>query len=372
MRALSGETVTFGWFGWRVELATDSRRFGRILGELWNACPEPPPDRPPKRFRVLLGGPGGPRYEGPDGRVRLLDRRHPALHAYHLLVTELLGSVGDHFALHGTTVVREGEGMLLSGPSNFGKTTLAIHLARRGWALLAEDVSFLERASGRAIPFPRTLHLRPGTRETLSCEDLDRAATAAEDPTAEEWAIRPGEILPLFPTPAGLRVAVILRSPEDAGGFRRFPLYEIRLAQDAEPLLRELPGLDGIDGFELPDEDPLLVRLRVKRAAALVAWLAEHRDEVVSATKLPGSAPVFEGPPRLEPVGPFQAAVELGQEMLNRHPGSRIAEEFSGREAELVLELGEMLRKARCYALLPGRLEQTLDLLEAAFEEKRP
>lgn len=367
MRPANVPRLEFGWFGSRVELSSDSRPLRQLVCRLWGGSSPPPSDgAPTRRYAVELGG-DGPTYEGPGGRL-MLDRREPLLHAYNLFVSDLLGCLGSHFALHATTVVRGGGGLLVAGPSTFGKTTLAVHLARRGFALLSDDVTFLERRSGRAVPFPRALHLRAGTRRTLPEEDLESASKAAEDASLDEWTLPPGAWLPVASESVPLRTVAILRPRADGAGVRRFPLYDIRAAAGHEGLLEELEALDGVRGAEPVDGAPGRVLVRVDRAGALADWLGRHRQVVVSAVKMAASAPGFDDPPALERIGTFQAALELGQEMLNRHPGSRLAEEFEGREAELVMELGEMLRAARCHALLPGRLEETLDLLVQAFE----
>ncbi len=367
MGSATVQTIEFDWFGTRVELCADSGALRQIVRRLWGGSPPPPKGAPSRRYAIELRGAGGPSFAGPGGQLAL-DGREPPLHAYNLLVSDLLGCLGDHVALHATTVARGGGGLLVAGPSTFGKTTLAVHLARRGFALLSDDVTFLDRRSGRAIPFPRAVHLRAGTRRTLPEEDLESASRAAEDTSLEEWTLPPGGWLRVASEPAPIRTVAILRPREDGAGVRRFPLYDIRVAAGHESLLEELEALDGVRSAEPVEGSPGRVRVRVDRAGALAGWLGRHREVVVSAIKMAASVPGFDDPPELERIGTFQAAIELGQEMLNRHPGSRLAGEFEGREAELVMELGEMLRGARCHALVPGRLEQTLDLLVQAFE----
>lgn len=366
MRSAAVPRLEFDWFGSRVELASDSRPLTQLVRRLWGWSP-PLESATTRRYAVELEGAGGPTYEGPGGRLPL-DRREPLLHAYNLLVSDLLGCVGNHLALHATTLVRGGAGLLVAGPSTFGKTTLAVHLARRGFALLSDDVTFLDRRSGCAIPFPRALHLRAGTRRTLPEEDLESASRAAEDTSLEDWTLAAGAWLPVAREPASIRTVAILRPRADGAGVRRFPLYDIRVATGHEGLLEQLEALDGVRSAEPVDGAPGRVLVRVERAGALADWLGRHREAVVFAVKMASSVPGFDDRPELKRIGTFQAALELGQEMLNRHPGSRLAEEFEGREAELVMELGEMLRGARCHALLPGRLEETLDLLVRAFE----
>jgi hypothetical protein len=52
--------------------------------------------------------------------------------------------------VHAACVVRQGSGILLTGPSGAGKSTLTIAMARRGYALLSDDWTYLSVAGGSA------------------------------------------------------------------------------------------------------------------------------------------------------------------------------------------------------------------------------
>ena len=100
----------------------------------------------------------------------------------------------------------------------------------------------------------------------------------------------------------------------------------------------------------------------------LTRWLRDNHDIVVASIKLPDRPPDFSKRSRAVPIGPFQAALELAQEMLNRHQGSLLATEFEGRETHLVAEIAGLLDEARCIALWPGRPEEALELLCSVVE----
>lgn len=60
-------------------------------------------------------------------------------------------------------------GVVLSAPSNTGKTTTALALANSGWRLLGDDITYVRppHMGSRVWGFPRSCHVRPGAYERL-------------------------------------------------------------------------------------------------------------------------------------------------------------------------------------------------------------
>jgi hypothetical protein len=110
------------------------------------------------------------------------------------------------------------------------------------------------------------------------------------------------------------------------------------------------------------------MRVEVEDAAAFRDWVETHPGAVLYLIKYPAQEAEFDARPDLRPISRFQAAVELAQEMQNRHAGSLLAREYAGREIECVLDLAEALGDAKTFALTPGDLTETLALLESMIE----
>lgn len=364
------DTLEFEWFGRHVRLASDSAELLQQVAQLWGSTPAGPPGSASetREYEAILEGPGGMWFRGPEGQVAL-DPVVPRLHAYNLFVTELLGTVSECFVFHGTVVSKDGRAVVVSGPTTFGKTTLGIHLATRGFSLLADDVCILERATGRVVPFTRPLRLRPGARAMLSAEQLAAAEAAVVARQEEDWIVDSARWPGAAKSPAIVGMTVILRPASDGAGVRRFPRYEIRARRERHAVLDELRGIPGISGPpEITDRGATAI-VQVDEVGPLLGWLRKHRADLVYAVKHTSEPPQFDGPPRLEPISRFQAAIELGQEMQNRHDDSRVGREFADREVLMVVEIANLLRDARCLALTPGRLDEAVDAIVAAFDE---
>ncbi|MBX7245870.1 MAG: hypothetical protein K1X53_10250 [Candidatus Sumerlaeaceae bacterium] len=112
--------------------------------------------------------------------------------------------------VHGGLVAKGGKGVLIVGPSHSGKSTLTTYLWRRGWDLLADDVSIIDDQNLCAIPVLRRVSLR---RPSLSLigEDLFHKIleTPSCDETPEGWVFHPSE-LEGRPRPAATRISAII------------------------------------------------------------------------------------------------------------------------------------------------------------------
>ena len=87
------------------------------------------------------------------------------------------------YMVHAATLAHGGEGLLISGASGAGKTTMALALVRGGWEFLGDDTVFLAAEEGRWVgrAFPDEIDITP--------------QTAGFFPELAPWAdpIQPGE-----------------------------------------------------------------------------------------------------------------------------------------------------------------------------------
>ncbi len=102
--------------------------------------------------------------------------------------------VGLHGALLSRELGRARRSVILVGPKEAGKSTLACALWRAGWTLHCDDFTLLD-ASGHAWPTARRVSLRSGSRELLG-EELWQSATQTPNarPSAAGLLFHPHEI----------------------------------------------------------------------------------------------------------------------------------------------------------------------------------
>jgi hypothetical protein len=93
----------------------------------------------------------------PSGQALETVRSRPALPIFHAHA-DLTGWV----PAHGAAVGREGQFVLLAGPSQSGKSTAAIACAAAGWDYAGDDFVMVEPESKRVEPIYASGRLRPG------------------------------------------------------------------------------------------------------------------------------------------------------------------------------------------------------------------
>jgi hypothetical protein len=100
----------------------------------------------------------------------------------------------DHLLFHSGAVEADGTGVLLPGASGSGKSTLVAGLVRAGLGYLTDELTALDMASGRLLPYPKPITVKPGSFDVLSDMDPDACATAGTGPWAgREWHVAVGE-----------------------------------------------------------------------------------------------------------------------------------------------------------------------------------
>lgn len=134
-----------------------------------------PPDEPPQLVR-----------RGPHRAVTVVEYK---------AVTSLTGETPDVLTFHAALVSVHGRGVMIVGPSEAGKSTLATALWLHRHRLLGDDVAVVEAASGIARSGPRRVSLRTPSRPLLGETLWERLIKApASEETVEGYLFHPHEV----------------------------------------------------------------------------------------------------------------------------------------------------------------------------------
>jgi len=110
-------------------------------------------------------------------------------------IVDLVSRHPHVLTLHAALLGRDSRGVLVVGPQQSGKSTLATALWRQGWSLLGDDVAVINAAGVSAEAVPRRVSLRSGSRPLLGEELWQRiASTSSFMPAANGCLFHPAEI----------------------------------------------------------------------------------------------------------------------------------------------------------------------------------
>ncbi|MFQ5767174.1 MAG: hypothetical protein ACE5ID_04245 [Acidobacteriota bacterium] len=306
-----------------------------------------------------------------DGRrtVPLAPGRWRRPHVHNLLYTTLVRSLEGVFLLHAAALEAGGQGLVISAPAGSGKTSLARALVRRQLRFLADDLAPLGGEDGLLHPFPRRLG--------LDAENVARLMSRQGEVVVGDKHFLPPEALGMNPVTHPLPLGgVVIMNPyqgekadgqilltvgllEPAGRFRT------SLDRLAESRIRAVRTVDGLPILEIELAGPQAV------AGAMEA-LAQAEEEILFHCRSYAPGKIYAVRPHLLPISAREAALGLLRETLNREPQSALMRSHGGRTAAVLFHLAGLLEGVPCFSLTPGPLEQTADLLAAAFRRPRP
>lgn len=170
-----------------------------------------------------------------NGRVSMVNLNEaPPEFVVDLVVCAVQSVQTDVLFLHAGSVGVRGAGALIIAPSNGGKSTTTLALARRGHAFLGDDVAVVRLATRELLPFPRSAGLRDGplARSLDGLVQRCRHLRAKRHGT-ERTVVRVSDLFPWSVSgPLPLRFAFVL------GG-----LAESATISEFRPGLGELPRL---------------------------------------------------------------------------------------------------------------------------------
>jgi hypothetical protein len=144
----------------------------------------------------------------------------------------LIATRDDFLQLHAASLVRDGKGLVLVGPSGVGKSTLAASLLARGWEYFCDEFALIEPRTLRLQPFPKAICIKAGAFRLLRERGLPFAGRChyVKGLKGKVAYINPRDIRPsIVGEPAPIRCIVFPKFVPDAEA-QLFPVSRARAA----------------------------------------------------------------------------------------------------------------------------------------------
>ncbi len=347
--------------GARVTLTTDSEDVMRAL------------DARLGRFRSTQGGgvlvearlASSPPRVSVDGSSFVLSPASALSQAISVVFRAIMDQIERFLVLHAAALERDGRALLVAGPSGSGKTTLTLALLERGFRLLSDDFSPLERTSGLVHPFLKAAGIRPGAAQALASA-ITGDAGSPPSRLLSAASLHPAQIATDAVRVAG---AVLIMDPRTKAEAEAPYLFSVLSAGDPQTILGRLAAAPGIRHLGTRGAE-LLFEITPSLASApfLDRLLEDHASEILEFGLVASLEHDLARTPQLEPLTASTAMILLAREIQNRRPGGKLLATVDGNPARLVTELATQIGPVPCSRLIPGSPRATAQLLDRAFE----
>ncbi|OQW94756.1 MAG: hypothetical protein BWK77_08675 [Verrucomicrobia bacterium A1] len=368
--AAAVHSADFLFCGNRVRIAANTTHPLDSFGRIYNP------------FRLDATGPGPVitvtcRFAGEAATYLVADR------AYRVRSADLIANplptlaffiftrIRSHYLVHAGCVSRGGRGIVLSGASGMGKSTLTAYLVSRGMGFLSDEVAPISRATGRVEPFPLHIGIRPGPGEDL-VQDL---------PAADYTLYRDQKKLVDVRDLAG--AAVRESVPLHAVVFlAQRPSAQVQTAAKFDGLIRvaflgvtasfrdELFAETGAERVRETPFEPDMVAwtLRVPAPATFVSTLyavaRRHAIPIAALEHEDLDRRDFQKRPELVAIPKSAGVLELIKKIGPQQKKALLDSEFGGSLPRFVEEVGRLAQPVDFYKLSPGRLDGMIAAVE--------
>jgi hypothetical protein len=165
-------TPNFRALSYRFAVCCDDEALGRHIETLLSSLRDPGDEGAaasgaPHRY-TLTSGASGILDLARDGELLRAGLRRPD--AIDWLVWDVnrgAAETSEHLLFHAGGLEAAGLGVLVPGPSGSGKSTLTAGLTRSGLQYLSDELVAFELATGRLLPYPKPITLKPGSFTAL-------------------------------------------------------------------------------------------------------------------------------------------------------------------------------------------------------------
>jgi hypothetical protein len=223
-------------------------------------------DRKPERPHLLFFG------------SELVAEAHSKAFAIKTLLWHLNAATveraGPFIVLHAGGVVLDEAGVIISGPSGAGKTTLTAALVRAGFGYLTDEALAIDPTTGFLQAYAKALTIQPGSWELLA--DL---RPPASDLSPKVWHVAPSDIRPDAISAPTSPTMVLLLTRRGANEREVTGLEEVSRSEAALELAQQCFGFSA----GAPETLPVLASLLSRCACFRIS--TDDLDQAVRSVK---------------------------------------------------------------------------------------
>lgn len=313
------------------------------------------------KYEVLTDVNGWPVITTKDFCYRVEQPTHLTSLAYGIILRNTFAQIRSHLLFHAGALSYHGKGIILAADAYCGKTTLTLALLRHGFKFLSDEVASLGLNNGELAPYPRCLVVREGTRQLFQQRGWELPSHQIAYKTNEKIAIHLSSAL--LGNNCQPHCLIIMQRPDEVDE----RTCEVTLDSLPDPLLTDLQAI-GLLKKSAPDyEVEGLPVFKTKQTH--IHQICEACDRqgvlVVNVEEIPVAPSYYEKTPHLQELSKLTAALTLLPYFFGGYRSVLVQENDQGSAAGLIESLVKILKPVKCYQLTPGKLDQTVEIINA-------
>ncbi len=291
--------------------------------------------------------------------------------AHGIILRNTFARIRSHLLFHAAALSCGGKGVIVAADSYCGKTTLTLALVRHGFKFLSDDVAALGLHNGQLTPYPRCLIVRGGTLRFFQQRGWELPShQAIAFKSQERTAIH------LSPTLLGNKcqphcLIILQRQDQVDERICKITLDSLpdRLLTDLQAiglLTNSVPhphGFKNIDGLNETQGLPVF-KAKSTHINKIYQACEQQGVLVLDVEENAVASSYYENTPQLQEISKLTAALTLLPYFFGGYCSMLVQEDYQGSAVGLIEPLAKILESVKCYQLTPGRLDQTVEIID--------
>lgn len=295
-------------------------------------------------------------------------------HAHMIIFQQVLDNIDSHMLIHAGVVGRDGRGIIISGPSTFGKSTLMLELVSRGYKYYSDEFCPVNLSDYTIAAFPRSIGIREGNpflnridkRTCLLLKNIGRGT---------KYLVNCEDI---FPDSKGhcckAQYLILLCNRKHSTGMQHNSMIDLALYHDDQAIVNEICRHTGINliGTYI-ESDYVVYRFSITLQHGMTKIFRDicsrYSNKIFYQERVTQDEADFTSSPCIQPIACSAASLELLKNLRNRSSCSKLSDKFNNKSSQLLMAIGHFLNGVECYEMTTGSLKEMADMIELLYQK---
>lgn len=295
-------------------------------------------------------------------------------HAHMLFFQHVVDCIDDHMLIHAGVVANKEYGVIISGPSTYGKTTLMLELVSRGFKFFSDEFCPVRLEDFAISAFPRSIGIRE-SNPFLKQLDRHSCLFLKNIGRGKKYLVNCDELFPHSRgTSCTARYLILLRNQQTNDTTDHRNMIDLALYNENPLIINEICSHAGIEHIGTYFEsDYIVYRFIIPVQTGLTKAFRDicsrYTNQIFYQERVTQDVPDFNSAPQLNPITKSTASIEVLKNLRNRSRDSKLLNKFNHKSSQLLLTIGGFLDGVECYEMTTGPLKEMADMIELLYQK---